>query len=53
MASGPRLAMVVGVSEYGVNARNLANAANDATDMAERLRADAGFQVDLCLNPTR
>ena len=48
-----KLALVVGVSQYGLASRDLPNAVNDASDVANRLKDEAGFHVDLCVNPSR
>ena len=48
-----KLALVIGVSQYGLASRDLPNAVNDASDIANRLKGEAGFEVELCVNPNR
>jgi len=48
-ASEPRLALIIGNSEYGPTIGKLKNPANDARLMADALK-DLGFQVDLVLD---
>ena len=48
-----KLALVVGVSQYSLASRDLPNDVNDASDIANRLKGEAGFHMDLCVNPSR
>jgi uncharacterized caspase-like protein len=48
-ASEPRVALVIGNSEYGPEIGKLKNPANDAKLMAETLKG-LGFSVDLVLD---
>ena len=49
-ATGPRVALVIGVSQYGGPDADLPNARNDAGSMAKVL-AGLGFDVDLRIEP--